>query len=41
MNVLDALWYPPALLARSLTTIDLVSRGRLVLGFGVGWSPQE
>ncbi|MFJ2648133.1 TIGR03619 family F420-dependent LLM class oxidoreductase [Streptomyces sp. NPDC087420] len=40
-NVLNAPWYPPALLARSLTSIDLVSGGRLVLGFGVGWSPEE
>lgn len=40
-NVLNAPWYPPALLARSLTTIDLLSAGRLLLGFGVGWSPEE
>jgi probable F420-dependent oxidoreductase len=40
-NVLNAPWYPPAVLARSLTTIDLVSGGRLVPGFGVGWSPEE
>ncbi|WP_328582249.1 TIGR03619 family F420-dependent LLM class oxidoreductase [Streptomyces sp. NBC_00370] len=40
-NVLNAPWYPPALLARSLTTIDLVSGGRLLPGFGVGWSPEE
>jgi probable F420-dependent oxidoreductase len=40
-NVLNAPWYPPALLARSLTSIDLFSAGRLLLGFGVGWSPEE
>jgi probable F420-dependent oxidoreductase len=40
-NVLNAPWYPPALLARSLTTIDLISGGRLVAGFGTGWSPEE
>jgi probable F420-dependent oxidoreductase len=40
-NVLNAPWYPPALLARSLTSIDLVSRGRLVVGLGIGWSPEE
>jgi probable F420-dependent oxidoreductase len=40
-NVLNAPWYPPALLARSLTTIDALSAGRLLLGFGVGWSPEE
>jgi probable F420-dependent oxidoreductase len=40
-NVLNAPWYPPALLGRSLTSIDLLSGGRLLLGFGVGWSPEE
>jgi probable F420-dependent oxidoreductase len=40
-NVLNAPWYPPALLARSLTSLDLVSGGRLIPGFGVGWSPEE
>jgi probable F420-dependent oxidoreductase len=40
-NVLNAPWYPPAVLARSLTSIDLVSGGRLVPGLGVGWSPEE
>lgn len=40
-NILNAPWYPPALLARSLTSIDLLSRGRLVTGFGIGWSPEE
>jgi probable F420-dependent oxidoreductase len=40
-NVLNAPWYPPALLARSLTTIDVLSAGRLLLGFGIGWSPEE
>jgi probable F420-dependent oxidoreductase len=41
VNVLNAPWYPPALLARSLTTIDRISEGRLLPGFGVGWSPEE
>ncbi|MFE7141989.1 TIGR03619 family F420-dependent LLM class oxidoreductase [Streptomyces sp. NPDC057644] len=40
-NVLNAPWYPPALLERSLTTIDLLSKGRLLVGLGVGWSPEE
>lgn len=40
-NVLNAPWYPPALLARSLTTIDQISGGRLIAGFGTGWSPEE
>ena len=40
-DVLNLPWYPPALLARSLTTIDQLSGGRLVAGFGIGWSPDE
>lgn len=40
-NVLNLPWYPPAMLARSLTTVDLVSGGRLLPGFGIGWSPEE
>ncbi|HEX4225059.1 MAG TPA: TIGR03619 family F420-dependent LLM class oxidoreductase [Pseudonocardiaceae bacterium] len=40
-NVLNAPWYPPSVLARSLTTLDLVSGGRLIAGLGVGWSPEE
>lgn len=40
-NVLNAPWYAPAILARSLTTIDVLSRGRLLTGFGTGWSPEE
>jgi probable F420-dependent oxidoreductase len=40
-NVLNAPWYPPALLARTLTSIDALSGGRLVPGFGTGWSPEE
>jgi probable F420-dependent oxidoreductase len=40
-NVLNAPWYAPAVLARSLTTIDQLSGGRLIVGLGVGWSPEE
>ncbi|WP_079173267.1 LLM class flavin-dependent oxidoreductase [Streptomyces monashensis] len=40
-QVLVAPLCPPLQPARSLTTIDLVSGGRLVPGFGVGWSPEE
>ncbi|MCI2423639.1 TIGR03619 family F420-dependent LLM class oxidoreductase [Saccharopolyspora sp. K220] len=40
-NILNAPWYAPAVLARSLTTIDRLSGGRLLPGFGVGWSPEE
>lgn len=40
-NVLVAPWYSPLLLARQLTTIDVISRGRLLAGFGIGFSPEE
>ena len=33
--------YDPVLLARRLTTLDILSGGRLVAGFGLGWSPDE
>ena len=40
-NVLVAPWYPPVLLARSLTTLDHISAGRLDIGLGLGWSLDE
>ncbi|AHI00380.1 TIGR03619 family F420-dependent LLM class oxidoreductase [Kutzneria viridogrisea] len=40
-HVLCAPWYPPLLLARTLASIDQLSGGRVVPGFGVGWSPEE
>ncbi|MGR3935483.1 TIGR03619 family F420-dependent LLM class oxidoreductase [Streptomyces sp. BRA346] len=40
-NVINAPWYAPALLARSFTSIDLLSAGRLLVGLGTGWSPEE
>ncbi|MHC9296105.1 TIGR03619 family F420-dependent LLM class oxidoreductase [Mycobacterium sp. LTG2003] len=40
-SVLVAPWYPPVQLARHLTSIDVVSGGRLLAGLGIGWSPEE
>jgi probable F420-dependent oxidoreductase len=40
-SVLNLPWYNPALLARRLTTLDVLSNGRLRLGVGVGWLPDE
>jgi probable F420-dependent oxidoreductase len=40
-SVFVAPWYPPVQLARQLTSIDVISRGRLLPGFGIGWSPDE
>lgn len=34
-------FHNPVLLARELGTIDALSQGRLDVGFGVGWSPDE
>lgn len=31
----------PTVLAKSLATLDVLSRGRLVAGLGLGWSPEE
>ncbi len=33
--------YNPVLLARQLTTLDVLSAGRLRVAFGTGWSPDE
>jgi probable F420-dependent oxidoreductase len=41
VSVLNLPWYNPPLLARRLTTIDVLSKGRLRVGFGIGWSPEE
>jgi probable F420-dependent oxidoreductase len=40
-SVLNLPWYTPVLLARQLTTLDILSGGRLKVGFGIGWSPDE
>ncbi|WEP00811.1 TIGR03619 family F420-dependent LLM class oxidoreductase (plasmid) [Streptomyces sp. FXJ1.172] len=40
-STLNGLWQPPIMLARSLTTLDVLSRGRLVVGLGLGWMPDE
>jgi len=40
-SVLNLPWYNPVLLARRLTTLDVLSAGRLRVGFGIGWSPDE
>jgi probable F420-dependent oxidoreductase len=37
-SVLVAPWYRPALLARSLTSLDVLSDRRLTVGLGLGWS---
>ena len=39
--VVNAPYYSPILLAKQLTTIDILSGGRLDAGIGIGWLPQE
>jgi alkanesulfonate monooxygenase SsuD/methylene tetrahydromethanopterin reductase-like flavin-dependent oxidoreductase (luciferase family) len=36
-SVLDIPFYNPVTLARRLTTLDILSNGRLRAGFGLGW----
>jgi probable F420-dependent oxidoreductase len=40
-SVLNLPFYNPVLLARQLSAVDVLSGGRLRLGFGTGWSPDE
>jgi alkanesulfonate monooxygenase SsuD/methylene tetrahydromethanopterin reductase-like flavin-dependent oxidoreductase (luciferase family) len=39
--VLDMLYSTPVFLARRLTTLDVLSGGRLCVGLGLGWSKDE
>ncbi|MEK7247653.1 MAG: LLM class flavin-dependent oxidoreductase, partial [Chloroflexota bacterium] len=40
-SVLDMPFYNPVVLGRRLTTLDVLSGGRLTVGFGLGWSDDE
>ena len=40
-SVLDMPYYNPVMLARRLTTLDILSGGRLRVGLGQGWSKDE
>jgi Luciferase-like monooxygenase len=40
-SVLDMPYYSPVMLARRLTTLDVLSNGRLCVGLGLGWNKDE
>lgn len=40
-SVLDMPFYNPVVMARQLTTLDVLSGGRLRVGLGLGWSEDE
>jgi probable F420-dependent oxidoreductase len=40
-SVLDIPYYSPVMLARRVTTLDVLSSGRVRLGLGLGWSKDE
>lgn len=40
-SILDLPYYNPVMLARRLSTLDVLSGGRLRVGFGLGWSQDE
>ncbi len=39
--VVNMPFYPPLVLSKALTTLDLLSNGRLDVGLGLGWASQE
>jgi probable F420-dependent oxidoreductase len=40
-STLNGSWLPPIMLARALTTLDVLSQGLLIVGLGLGWMPDE
>jgi probable F420-dependent oxidoreductase len=40
-SIINLPWHNPVLLGRALTSVDVLSGGRLLAGFGAGWSPDE
>jgi hypothetical protein len=40
-SVLDIPYYNPVMLARRLTTLDFLSKGRVRVGLGLGWNKDE
>ncbi len=40
-SVIDMLFHNPVILARRLASLDVFSEGRVISGFGIGWSKDE
>jgi alkanesulfonate monooxygenase SsuD/methylene tetrahydromethanopterin reductase-like flavin-dependent oxidoreductase (luciferase family) len=40
-SVIDMLFHNPVVLARRFATLDLLTNGRAICGFGIGWSKDE
>jgi probable F420-dependent oxidoreductase len=40
-SVMDMLFHNPVILARRFATLDVLSEGRTIAGFGIGWSRDE
>ena len=40
-SVIDMLFHNPVILARRFATLDVLSEGRAIAGFGIGWSRDE
>jgi probable F420-dependent oxidoreductase len=40
-SVVDMLFHNPVILARRFATLDVLSEGRAIAGFGIGWSKEE
>jgi probable F420-dependent oxidoreductase len=41
IGVVNMPFYAPLVLSKALTTLDVVSAGRVDVGLGLGWAPQE
>ena len=39
--IIDMLFHNPITLAKEFTTIDILSEGRTICGYGIGWSKEE
>jgi probable F420-dependent oxidoreductase len=40
-SIIDMLFHNPVVLARQFATLDVLSGGRVIAGFGIGWSKDE